>query len=190
LDKREEILIAAEAVFLKYGFKKATLDDVARQCNLNKTGLYYYFKNRDDLFACMFQNKMKQIQKRVNTSIQEAVGFEKKVHTFMHEKYEIFKENKPFLEIFFQDDLPNKTIVFLLKEKQKILDFDYNLIQSIIEEEIANKKIHIKKINSLIMMIMGVIYGIVYVNIFENKNIDLETHINDMLQIIMKGIER
>jgi AcrR family transcriptional regulator len=189
MDKREEILNATETVFLKYGFKKSTLDDVAQQCAINKTGLYYYFKNRDDLFQSMFKKRIEKLQSKVKNAVKRAAGFEKKIHTFMQMKYEIVQDNKPFLDMFFQEELPNKTFVFLLKEKNKILDFDYNLIQSIIEEEIAKSKIQIKQIDSLIMMIMGVIYGMVYVNLVENKDFNLTEHIDDMLQIIMKGIE-
>lgn len=189
MNKREEILGAAEAVFLQYGLKKSTLDDVAERCGINKTALYYYFRNRNDLFQSMINWRIEKLQTEIRSSVEKATGFKEKISTFMRKKYGIMKDNKPFVEILYSEHLPNNMVKFLLKGKQKILDFDFNLIMEIIEQEIAKDKIHIQQVNSLAMMIMGVIYGVIYVNMVENLDFDLETYIEDMLQVILTGIE-
>lgn len=48
--KRQEILEKSLACFAKYGYSKTTLDDVGRALNMNKTTLYHYFKNKEELF--------------------------------------------------------------------------------------------------------------------------------------------
>ena len=46
---REEILEAARSVLLKKGLAAMTLDAVAREAGMSKTGLYYYFPSKDAL---------------------------------------------------------------------------------------------------------------------------------------------
>jgi AcrR family transcriptional regulator len=47
--RREEIIKAAEKVFLSLGLENATMDDVAAEAELSKGTLYLYFKNKEML---------------------------------------------------------------------------------------------------------------------------------------------
>jgi AcrR family transcriptional regulator len=48
--QREAILMAATATFLRYGFKKTSMDDVAQAAGVSRQGLYLYFDTKDFLF--------------------------------------------------------------------------------------------------------------------------------------------
>jgi AcrR family transcriptional regulator len=48
--QREAILMAATATFLRYGFKKTSMDDVALAAGVSRQGLYLYFDTKDLLF--------------------------------------------------------------------------------------------------------------------------------------------
>ena len=53
--QREAILKAATATFLRYGFKKTSMDDVARAAG-SRQGLYLYFDTKDLLFREALQH--------------------------------------------------------------------------------------------------------------------------------------
>ena len=48
--QREAILVAATTAFLRYGFKKTSMDDVAQAAGVSRQGLYLYFDTKDLLF--------------------------------------------------------------------------------------------------------------------------------------------
>src|SRR3984893_3956184 len=48
--QREAILMAATATFLRYSFKKTSMDDVAQAAGVSRQGLYLYFDTKDLLF--------------------------------------------------------------------------------------------------------------------------------------------
>src|SRR4030081_2657223 len=48
--QREAILMAATATFLRYGFQKTSMDDVAQAAGVSRQGLYLYFDSKDLLF--------------------------------------------------------------------------------------------------------------------------------------------
>jgi AcrR family transcriptional regulator len=48
--QREAMLMAATATFLRYGFKKTSMDDVAQAAGVSRQGLYLYFDTKDLLF--------------------------------------------------------------------------------------------------------------------------------------------
>jgi AcrR family transcriptional regulator len=51
LDRRTEIREKASQVFLKYGYKKTTIEDIAKACGLGKAALYYYYSSKEEILA-------------------------------------------------------------------------------------------------------------------------------------------
>jgi TetR/AcrR family transcriptional regulator, regulator of autoinduction and epiphytic fitness len=48
--RREQVLSVALEVFGRYGFRKTSMDDVARSAEISRQGLYFYFENKEALF--------------------------------------------------------------------------------------------------------------------------------------------
>ncbi|MEH6408672.1 MAG: helix-turn-helix domain-containing protein [Leeuwenhoekiella sp.] len=48
---RRNIIDASKTVFRKYGYAKVTMDDIAKTSGKGRSTLYYYFKNKHDVFA-------------------------------------------------------------------------------------------------------------------------------------------
>lgn len=46
---KESILLKTSEIFLKFGFKSVTMDDIANDLGMSKKTLYKYFKNKEDL---------------------------------------------------------------------------------------------------------------------------------------------
>jgi AcrR family transcriptional regulator len=53
-ERTDQILEAAEKVFVEKGFQRARMDDIADQSNLSKGALYWYFKSKDDIVIEIF----------------------------------------------------------------------------------------------------------------------------------------
>lgn len=51
--RQAAIVEAATGIFLRYGFKKTSMDDLARAAGLSRQGLYLYFPTKEALFKAM-----------------------------------------------------------------------------------------------------------------------------------------
>lgn len=51
--KQTLILRSGSECFAQYGYDKTTLDDIGRRAGLNKASLYYYFKNKEEIFVAV-----------------------------------------------------------------------------------------------------------------------------------------
>jgi AcrR family transcriptional regulator len=51
--RRGPILEAAKGVFLRYGLKKTSMDDLARAAGLSRQGLYLHFQTKEELFRAV-----------------------------------------------------------------------------------------------------------------------------------------
>jgi AcrR family transcriptional regulator len=52
-DKCDLIINAAESQFIRFGFRKTTMEDIAKAAGIGKATLYYYFKSKEEIFAAM-----------------------------------------------------------------------------------------------------------------------------------------
>ncbi|AXG79268.1 TetR/AcrR family transcriptional regulator [Streptomyces paludis] len=60
--RRDEITEAAAGVFLRYGFKKASMDDLARAARISRQGLYLHFRTKDALFEAVLVQLVAQLR--------------------------------------------------------------------------------------------------------------------------------
>jgi AcrR family transcriptional regulator len=60
-DARQSALLdAAAGVFARFGFRKASMDDVARAASVSRQGLYLLFSNKEELFRRTLEYALKQ----------------------------------------------------------------------------------------------------------------------------------
>ena len=50
MNKREDILLVSKNLFELYGYKKVSMDEIAKKANVTKKTIYSYFKDKDELF--------------------------------------------------------------------------------------------------------------------------------------------
>ncbi|RPI59812.1 MAG: TetR/AcrR family transcriptional regulator, partial [Planctomycetaceae bacterium] len=56
MDKRLQIMQAAEKLFTSRRFHEVTTDDIAKSAHVGKGTIYNYFKDKDDMFFQMATN--------------------------------------------------------------------------------------------------------------------------------------
>jgi AcrR family transcriptional regulator len=53
LARRREILAAVFRCCVHYGFRRTSMDDIAREAGIGRTALYYHFKNKQQIFVAL-----------------------------------------------------------------------------------------------------------------------------------------
>ena len=88
---KEKIGKAAMKCFVKFGLDKTTLDDIAQSVGLNKASLYYYYKNKEDIFV---EAALKEGEDYI-ISLQQKVllrkGVENQVSYYMQSRFNYYK---------------------------------------------------------------------------------------------------
>src|SRR5687767_13308981 len=53
--RKRQVLEAALEVFLRFGFRKTSMDEVARAAQISRQGLYLHFSTKEELFRAAFR---------------------------------------------------------------------------------------------------------------------------------------
>ncbi|MBM4390177.1 MAG: TetR/AcrR family transcriptional regulator [Deltaproteobacteria bacterium] len=68
--RRVEILDAAAGVFLRYGLRRTSMDELARAAGISRPGLYLYFASKE----AVFEAAVRQIMAHVAATARAALG--------------------------------------------------------------------------------------------------------------------
>jgi len=60
MDTKQEILNMTESLFMRYGIKSVTMDDIARELGISKKTLYQFVDNKQDLIEQSFQKHIEE----------------------------------------------------------------------------------------------------------------------------------
>jgi len=61
-EKKLEILERAAAVYMKYGIKSVTMDDLARELGISKKTIYKFFSDKNELVSAIISMKVEMEQ--------------------------------------------------------------------------------------------------------------------------------
>ncbi len=70
--RTDQIADAALRLFARYGYKRSSMDDIAREAGLAKATLYLHFKGKDDVFRAMLD----LLGRRVEARCREVVAMQ------------------------------------------------------------------------------------------------------------------
>jgi AcrR family transcriptional regulator len=70
--KKEIVLKAARELIERFGFRKLTLEDVARESGLAISSLYYYFKSKSDLLRAVAKSDFDEILEEIEKAASAA----------------------------------------------------------------------------------------------------------------------
>ncbi|RLA69357.1 MAG: TetR/AcrR family transcriptional regulator [Epsilonproteobacteria bacterium] len=63
---KQKILTYAMSLFSQKGFNATTVDDIAKAGDVNKALIYYYFKNKADLYANVMSESLQEIYENID----------------------------------------------------------------------------------------------------------------------------
>lgn len=160
--REEQILKAAEAVFLEYGYDKTSIRLITKRAGVNNALLHYYFRDKQNLFNMMFLKRINFLRNQISQPVEGKDPMEKLLNTIEH-----------YLTLIFENQLFYRLMITELMRKDRkdiveLIELFFNRMEMQISEIInkgmemhffrkVNKEIMVKSITGVFLelMIMG-----------------------------------
>jgi AcrR family transcriptional regulator len=95
MTKKEDVKIkigrAAMQCFAKFGLDKTTLGDIAKVVGLNKATLYYYYKNKEDIFLEIAVSEGEEYLAKLQQQTIKKKGIENQIWFYMLSRFNYYK---------------------------------------------------------------------------------------------------
>ncbi len=134
-EKRDKILLAALKIFSRKGFYKSKVSEIADEAGVADGTIYLYFKNKDDLLICIFEEKIAELITRLREKLVGVKTPEEKIWVFVENHLKLLEGNRDLAEMI-QIELRQSNK--FMKEYIPVQFLEYlDILSGIISEGIA-----------------------------------------------------
>lgn len=67
---RKKVIQASGQIFSRYGFRKTTMDEIARALKMGKSSIYYYFESKEEIFEAVVLYEANILRNELTTAIK------------------------------------------------------------------------------------------------------------------------
>jgi len=183
---RESIVKAASKVFGKYGFKKATMDDIGQAIKKGKTAVYYYFPSKEDIFKAVIEREAEILGQSIFTSISKEDDPIKKLKIYIIARMKSLKKLTNFYDAMKSELLDH--LVFLDEVRQNSDKFEVSLLTNILNEGNSKKMFSVKKPEKTAEIIVTILKGLEIPIFLKSDLSDLEERTESIIDLIVYGL--
>jgi len=169
-EKLKTIIEEVGALYLKYGIRSVTMDDVARHLGISKKTLYTYVKDKDELVRLTVESQIAEHQMLYEQMDSENVKALDEVYTVFIRVGQVFQELNPSYQYDLHKYYPQLCKQFMsFKKNQLFNSIKANLLKGI------HEGVYRKEINVNIIAHMQVSHHVMDENEEENPWFNKET---------------
>jgi len=184
---REQLVQAARQVFVRFGYKKTALDDIAREARKGKSTIYYYFKSKDDIFKAVIDAEAEIRAKTIDDQISIIDDPQQKLKTYIYVRMLTLKKVGNYYEAIKNDLLDNLYFVNSLRTNH--FDAEINLVKNLLLEGIEKGIYTIQNPELTAKTIVTLLQGFEVPLILKNlSDEELQKSVDEMLNILFFGI--
>ena len=107
LSRRDQIIDAATSVFLRYGYARTTMSDIAKAAGLTRPTLYLSFPDKERIFAAVVDKMIVDKLADIRARLPQYETFEEKLRfaceAWAAEGYELMQAHPDAADLFDQD---------------------------------------------------------------------------------------
>lgn len=138
-EKLNQILEVSLKVFAHYGYRKASMEEIAEKLGMTKGNLYFYCRNKLDLYEKTVAHALLRWQTRVRDAIERERDIVKKFMVLGLKSYEYLSEDEDLRTIIMKDP----AIQAITPSEDRfpgIGQASYTMLKSIIRQGVDEKR--------------------------------------------------
>ncbi|SHN21465.1 transcriptional regulator, TetR family [Cyclobacterium lianum] len=197
LDKEEivihDIINSAKSLMQQYGLKKTTMEDIAKAAGKGKSTLYYYFKDKDEIFDRVINFEIDEFFNTVKTAVTKQSDAVSMLKAYMVIRIKTLKDKTNLYRFAIENDFEGKVNKEFGKLRNRYDNEEKKLISFILAKGVESNlfKSEIShEIESISELLVSCIRGIEMDFIAHQKNKHLVEKADLFTEFLLKGIGR
>lgn len=188
---KDDILREAQKLFQQFGLKKTTMEDIARSMGKGKSTLYYYYCSKEEIFDAVISKEMTEVFHDAKEAAEKSASAEDKLRAFTITKVKALQKKSNLYKVVrgeMQENMRCMKHLHTEYDQQEV-----KLVTDILSFGIKNGEFNpaIKKeLDIMPLIIVSSLRGLEQDLFAGNKYPKLETRIDSVISIMVKGLKK
>ncbi len=183
---QNSIIEVAASIFSRFGYRKTTMDDIAREFGMGKSSLYYYFSSKEAIFEAVVVHEADLLKMSLTEVLEQTQHPKLRLKKYILVRMDLLKKLSNYYNAVFSEDLSHFDFIERIREK-----YDKEELHTVTRILVEGTRQHTFKIENPELAATAICTAMkgLEVPLFWKKKVpEMENRLDDILKILFYGI--
>ena len=185
-DIRDQIVDTAKGIFTRFGFRKTTMDEIARAMRKGKSSIYYYFTSKEEIYKAVIEKEAQTLREELISAVNRTDDPREKLRNYVLARVKVLKNVANYYDALKNEYLNH--LDFINKIREKYDRQEISIVQEILEGGIGKGIFRIEEPELGAIAIVTALKGLEVQLFWSKANKSLEKRTDELLSILFNGI--
>jgi len=183
---RKKIVVTAGQIFSRYGFKKTTMDEIARALKMGKSSIYYYFESKEEIFESVVMYEANTLRNELTKAIKSVESPKDKMVKYVFVRMKSFEKLSNYYNAIFDKNLDHFDFIENIREKYDREELA--ILRLILYHGSRRNVFSIANSEYTALAIQTTLKGLEVPLFWKKKEVNIESRLNAILDVLFNGI--
>jgi AcrR family transcriptional regulator len=185
-EHRKKIIITAGQIFSRFGFKKTTMDEVAKAVKMGKSSIYYYFESKEEIFEAVVLYEANVLRSELTTAIKSVESPTGKMEKYIFVRMKTFEKLANYYNAIFDKNLDHYD--FIEKIREKYDREEIAILRLLLYDGVRKKVFDVENSEYTALAIQTTLKGLEVPLFWKKREVDIDHRLNAILRVLFYGI--
>jgi AcrR family transcriptional regulator len=183
---RKKVIITAGQIFSRYGFRKTTMDEIARELKMGKSSIYYYFTSKEEIFEAVVLYEANILRNELTTAIKSVESPVEKVRNYVFVRMKTFEKLANYYNAIFDKNLDH--FDFIENIRAKYDREELAMLRLLLWHGTRKKVFNVANSEYTALAIQTTLKGLEVPLFWMKKEVNIGNRLDAILDVLFNGI--
>jgi AcrR family transcriptional regulator len=183
---KKKIIITAGQIFSRFGFRKTTMDEIAKALKMGKSSIYYYFPSKEDIFEAVVLYEANVLRNELTTAIKSVESPVGKMEKYVFVRMKAFEKLSNYYNAIFDKNLDH--FDFIEKIREKYDREEIAILRLLLYDGVRKKVFTVANSEYTALAIQTTLKGLEVPLFWKKKEVNIDQRLHAILDVLFKGI--
>ncbi len=183
---RRKVIVSAGKIFSRYGFKKTTMDEIAKALKMGKSSIYYYFESKEEIFEAVVRWEANILRNELSKAIKSVDSPIDKMNNYVFVRMKSFEKLANYYNAIFDKNLDHFDFIEHIRSQYDREELA--MLRLILYDGTRKKVFNVDNSEYTALAIQTTLKGLEVPLFWKKKEVNIENRLNAILDVLFYGI--
>ena len=183
---RKKVIVSAGKIFSRYGYKKTTMDEIAKVLKMGKSSIYYYFESKEEIFEAVVRWEANILRNELTAAIKSVDSPMDKMKSYVFVRMKSFEKLANYYNAIFDKNLDHFDFIEHIRSQYDREELA--MLRLIIYDGKRKKVFNVDNSEYTALAIQTTLKGLEVPLFWKKKEVHIEQRLNAILDVLFYGI--